>query len=106
MRMLWQGRISDKKGGEVFLSDLSEVSGVRAVVASDDKEEVHGLFVFAVEHSKEGILSFLGGTADGVEYVVGALVAIAIDDCQSESVLKCFSFALEHGGLVGHTDFL
>ena len=73
--------IADEKGGQVFLADFREVGGVGAVVAADDEEDIHRLFVVVAEHAEEGILALLGGSADGVEYVVIVFASIAIDDC-------------------------
>lgn len=80
------------------------MGGVGAVVSSDHKKHVHGGFVLAVEHSEERVLAFLGGSANGVEDVVGVLIAVAIDDRLPDPALKFLGFALQHGGLVGDAD--
>lgn len=57
------GGVSNEPGGNFFLSNFDQMGGVRAVVASDDEEEIERF----VEELKEGILSVLSGSADGVE---------------------------------------
>lgn len=59
------------------------------------------------EHFEEGVLTFLGRSADGVEDAeafVGEFGAVSIDDGLLDAPLQLFRFALHHGGLVGDTD--
>jgi len=94
--------IVDEEGGEFFLGDFYEVCGVRAIVATDDEEEVHRL----LEHVKEGVLALLGGATDGVEHLKILAVAITLFDGGEYAFLYFFGFAFEHGCLVSDTDFL
>lgn len=73
--------------------------GVRAVVAADDKEHIHVRF----EHFKEGILTLLCGSANGVEELEVFYVAVALSDRAVDAFLNFFSFTFEHGGLVCYT---
>jgi hypothetical protein len=95
--------VVDVVGGAVLRGDFAQVSGVRGIESSDDEHEIETL-THEVHH---GVLSVLGGRADGVEgaemgFDVG--FAVAVGEGAAQAVGDFQRFARQHGGLVGDAD--
>ena len=81
--------------------DLLQVRGVGGVEAADHHHQIKR-FVHEGEH---GVLTLLGGIADGVEsheVIVELSWAVLAQHRAFEQASDLFGFAFEHRGLVGH----
>ena len=97
--------VEHKIGRQFFFAHLGEMRCVRAVVAADDKENIH----FDVEQLAQSILSLLRRAADRIEepkILRRKLGSVSIDDGLSNPPLHLFGFTAQHCRLVCNADRL
>src|SRR5437762_10099134 len=97
--------VEHKIGRQFFFAHLGEMRCVRAVVAANDKENIH----LNVEQLAQSILPFLRRAADRIEepeILLSKLRSVSIKNGLSNPPLHLFGFTAQHGRLVCNTDRL
>ena len=82
---------ADEKSGKLLLANLDEVSGVGTVVPTDNEENIQR----QTEQIEQGVLSLLGGPADGIkdlEMTWPLIRSVAVDDGLLQAALNLLRF--------------